>query len=141
MAYNPNLYMPYGQQSYPQPTYQQTFVPQMPQMPQMAQPQQQTLSGNLVIKVYGRHGAESLPLGPNTVVAALDRDNGILYYVQTDDASAKDITEFDLVPRNAVAVEKHEYVTRDDFDELAKRVEELAPKSSTRTRKAATDGE
>ena len=64
MAYNPNLYMPYGQQSYPQAgwAYQQ---------PQAMQPQQPQ-PFDLIIAVSGRNGAEAFQMPPNSRAVLFD---------------------------------------------------------------------
>lgn len=143
MPWNFNPYQ-YGQQY--QPQYQpQLAVPQMApqQAPQPVQPEQgaQPITGDLVFEVFGRDGAEALPVGRNSKVVAFDKVLNVMYRIQTDDAGVKNVIEFDFSPREHAPAPTAEYVTRKDFDALAARVEELAsPKPAPRTRKAAVDG-
>lgn len=134
MAYNPNLYMPYGQQSYPQPTYQQTFVPQQPQQPQPF---------DLIIAVSGRNGAEAFQMPPNSRAVLFDDSEDVMYRVSTDGAGYKTVQEFDFAPRATEAPQEAQFVTRDDFDALMAKVDALTAQKPARgtARKAATDGE
>ena len=141
MAYNPSLYMPYGQQSYPQPTYQQTFVPQV-------QPQQQPF--DLIIAVSGRNGAEAFQMPPNSRAVLFDDKEDVMYRVSTDGAGYKTVTEFDFTPRNVASGHEEPpeggYATKADVEALMAEIDALkhpAASKSTRTvsRKAATDGE
>lgn len=139
MAYNPSLYMPYGQQSYPMPQYQQP-------MPQV-QPQPQPF--DLIIAVSGRNGAEAFQMPPNSRAVLFDDKEDVMYRVSTDGAGYKTVTEFDFSPRSAAQEQQGAdpalYVPRSDFEVLEAKVaalESLAqPKTTRSTRKAATDGE
>lgn len=132
MAYNPNLYMNYGQQSYPQP------VPQMQPMPQM-QPTQQPF--DLLISVSGKDGANAFQMPPNSRAVLFDTKEDILYKVTTDGAGYKTVQEFDFKPREQQEQKQDMtgYVSKADFDALAARVDQLEPKP--RQRKAANDNE
>ena len=134
MAYNANLYQPYGQQSYPQPTYQQTFVPQQPQQPQPF---------DLIIAVSGRNGAEAFQMPPNSRAVLFDDSKDVMYRVSTDGAGYKTVQEFDFAPRATEAPQEAQYVTRDDFDALMAKVDALTAQKPPRgtARKAANDGE
>lgn len=148
MAYNPNLYMPYGQQSYPMPTYQQ---PQMQQVPQAPQP------FDLIIAVSGRNGAEAFQMPPNSRVVLFDEKQDIMYRVTTDGAGYKTIMDFDFFPRKhgqeQQVAEPADYVPRSEFDALTEKVGNisesigsiaaqvagLGQKPTRTTRKAAAD--
>lgn len=133
MAYNPNIYMPWGQQAYqqayqqsPQASYQQPF--------------------DLIIAVSGRNGAEAFQMPPNSRAVLFDDSQDVMYRVSTDGAGYKTVTEFDFAPRQTAQaeVDPANYVPRADFDALAAKVkalEEAAQPKQTRTRKAAGDGE
>ena len=151
MAYT-NLFAPY-QQPWTQPFSAQPQLPQVPQVPQVQpfaaqQPapqaqQPNAMTGNFVIEVFGRQGAEALPLGPNSKLVAFDKVLNVGYRIQTDDAANKDVMEFDFTPRERSAATSPDYVTREDFDALAAKVDALAaspaPKPAPRARKAAVD--
>lgn len=143
MAYQ-NMFAPY-QPSWMQPYMAQPTAPQVqpttpPFQPFASQPQaQQPMTGDFVVEVCGRSGAEALPLGPNSKLVAFDELQNICYRIQTDDAANKHIAEFDFTPREKPSQASPEYVTRDDFDALAAKVEALMPKPAPRTRKAAAD--
>ncbi len=134
MAYNPNLYMPYGQQSFPMPQYQ----PQ-PQVPQQPQP------FDLIIAVSGRNGAEAFQMPPNSRAVLFDDKSDVMYRVSTDGAGYKTVTEFDFAPREAAETPADAgYATKADIEALSARIDALAaPAASkatrTASRKAAAD--
>lgn len=138
MPYNANSFMP--QVGWQQPTWNN--MPQQYGRPnnltQPLAPAAPQLSGDLVIEVYGRSGAEELPVGPNSKVIVYDKTEDIMYRIQTDDAAHKFITEFDFTPRAENEGKMTDYVPRSEFDALVAQVEALS-KPSTRARKAAGD--
>lgn len=138
MPYNAGMYMPYAQ-NYQQPMagYQAAGY----QQPAWVQPNQQPYDAR--VRVKGRNGAEAYGMPPNSHAVLLDENEDILYYKATDSAGYPSIMEFDLVPRNRETSPQPtaEYVTREDFNALAAKVEELTAPKPTRTRKAASDGE
>ena len=139
MAYNPNIYMPYGQQGYPQPNWY--YQPTQAQ----AQPQQQPF--DLIIAVSGRNGAEAFQMPPNSRAVLFDDKRDIMYRVSTDGAGYKTVTEFDFSPREgAEKPSEAQYATKTDIEALMAEIDALkhpAASKSTRTvsRKAADDGE
>lgn len=135
MAYNPSLYMPYGQQSYPQASWY--YQPTQTQV----QPQQQPF--DLIIAVSGRNGAEAFQMPPNSRAVLFDDRQDVMYRVSTDGAGYKTVTEFDFSPREgAETAPDAQYATKADLDALMAKIDALgAQKPATRTRKAAADGE
>lgn len=133
MAYNPSLYMPYGQQSFPMPQYQQP----MPQVQQQPQP------FDLIIAVSGRNGAEAFQMPPNSRAVLFDDKVDVMYRVSTDGAGYKTVKEFDFSPREgAEKPSEAQYATKADLDALMEKIDALtAQRPATRARKAATDGE
>ena len=120
MAYNASLYNPY------QPSYGQSAA-------YMAQPV------NGLVSVTGIDGAKAYQLPPNSSMPLFDANDDILYLKTTDGAGFPTIRTFSFAP-----VEEHpeataEYVTREDFDALLARVDELS--KPTRSRKAASDAQ
>ena len=133
MAYNPSLYMPYGQQSYPMPQYQQALQP-----------------FDLIIAVSGRNGAEAFQMPPNSRAVLFDDSDDVMYRVSTDGAGYKTVTEFDFTPRNVASGHEEPpdggYATKADIEALMAEINALkhpAASKTTRTvsRKAAADGE
>ena len=130
MSYNPSLYMPQ-----PMPAAQPNWYYQ----PTQTQPV------NGVVGVTGIEGARAYQMPPNSKMPLFDNDSDILYVKSTDAGGYPTIKAFSFAPLETDAP-KAEYVTREDFDELAAQVRELmhpaASKTTTaRARKAATDGE
>ena len=128
MAYNPNLYNPYAQT---QPTQMWQYQPT------------QTVNGmqpiNGLVSVTGIEGARAYQMPPNSSMPLFDKDNDVLYVKTTDAAGYPTLKRFRFEPMEDDSTQKPEYVTKEDFDALAKKVEGLTPK--TRTRKAAADAE
>jgi len=137
MAYNPSIYMPYGQQSFPQPVAQPNW---------MYQPTQTTVQPfDNIIGVSGRKGADAFAMGPNSRAILFDDSEDVMYRVTTDGAGVKTIAEFDFTPREAVHERAAEYATRDELAAFEAKLDEVMAKLDSlprpRTRKAATDGE
>lgn len=137
MAYNPSIYMPYGQQSYPQPVAQPNW---------MYQPTQTTVQPfDNIIGVSGRKGADAFAMGPNSRAILFDDSEDVMYRVTTDGAGVKTIAEFDFTPREAVHERAAEYATRDELAAFEAKLDEVMAKLDSlprpRTRKAAGDGE
>ena len=115
MPYNPyNPYMPYGQQSFQQPQPQNTYA-----------------------FVNGIEGAKSFPMQPNQTVMLMDSDSPVAYMKQSNAMGQATLKYFKLVETNETELrgaEKasvvSEYVTKSDFDALAKKVEELTAKKA-----------
>lgn len=127
MAYNPNMYLP---QPLTAPMGQQNWMYQ----PTITQPV------NGLVSVTGIEGAKAYQLPPNSSMPLFDRDSDMLYVKSTDAAGYPTLKAFRFEPVEAQEQPSQDYVTREDFDALTARVEELS-KPKTRTRKAATDAE
>ena len=141
MAYNPNMYMPYGQQSFPQAQPNWSYQPQQV----TAQPV------NGLVSVTGIEGAKAYQLPPNSCMPLFDSDADFLYLKTTDAGGFPTVRAFRFEPvenpasgnETAPAVE---YATKADIDALRYEIDALkhpAASKSTRTvsRKAADDGE
>ena len=119
----PNPYQPYG----PQPTY--GFNPNQYGQSQ-AQQQAQT---NTYAFVNGIEGAKSYPMGPNQTVMLMDSDNPIAYMKTSNAIGQATLKYFKLVETSEAEIRGGakpaiEYVSKADFDELARRVEALTQK-------------
>lgn len=141
MAYNPSIYMPYGQQSFPQPVAQPNWMYQ----PTQTQPQPMQQPFDNIIGVSGRKGADAFAMGPNSRAILFDDTEDVMYRVTTDGAGVKTIAEFDFTPREAVHERAAEYATRDELAAFGAKLDEVMAKLDSlprpRTRKAAGDGE
>lgn len=113
MPYNPyNPYQPYPQQ----PSYG-------------SYPHQQ----NTYAFVNGIEGAKAYQVMPNQTVMLMDSDNPIAYMKQANAMGQTTIRYFKLVEISEEDLrgkpkEQAVYVTKADFDALAKKVESLMPK-------------
>lgn len=126
MAYNPNLYNPYGQ----------TWGQQSWQMP--------TQPVNGLVSVTGMEGAKAYQMPPNSSMPLFDGDSDILYLKTTDAAGYPTIRTFRFEPMEVSDTQPAaaDYVPRSEFEELARKVDGLAkPEPKPRQRKAASDGE
>lgn len=94
--------------------------------PNVAQPMQLQQPVNGVIKVNGRDSAMQYALPPNSMSPALFDSGGKMFYiVSTDGAGAKTVETFDYSPHEEEAVAAASYVGREEFDALAKKVQEM----------------
>ena len=119
MPYNP--YNPYGPYA-PQPQYQ----PQYPQQPQPSQ-------DNVYAFVNGVEGAKSYQLRPNQSVMLMDSEQPICYMKQSNAMGQATLRYFKLTEiqesdARGVVQPTHDYVSKSDFDALAKRVDSLFEK-------------
>lgn len=148
MAY-PNYYNPYPQQMYQPPMPDQLAQLRQGQYPQVqtAQPQSSPM-----IWVQGEAAARSYMVAPGNTVMLMDSDAST-FYLKTADGSGVpqplrifDYTERTAAPRTASAAPQAagvEYVTRQEFDALAARIEEIggvsAPEKKTAKKKEETE--
>lgn len=113
MAYNPSLYNPYGQQPYQwsQPAWQRPI--------------------NGLVSVTGMEGAKAYQMPPNSSMPLFDADEDLLYVKTTDAAGYPTIKTFSFKPTEQP---KHAaepaYVTREDFDALAAKIDVLVGKAA-----------
>lgn len=134
MAYNPQLYNPYGQS---QPNWWSQPVWQAPTHQVSNQPV------NGLVSVTGIEGAKAYQLPPNSSMPLFDSNNDVLYVKTTDSAGYPTIKTFKFEP-----AEQNEpmevdptagYVPRAEFEALVTKVEELSRPKVTRGRKAEND--
>ena len=127
MPYQPTWTNPYLTQN----PYQQMMQSQGVQGQQMAQYQQpygqQPYNG--ITKVNGPQSAMQINLPPNSISNPLidscfDGKKGVFYIVSTDGTGSKSIEAFDFSPHieQQVQVDNSQYVSRQEFNELAARV-------------------
>ena len=116
MAYNPNLYNPYGTQQY-QPTlsYQQQYQPTM-------QPQQPV---NGLVQIDGIEGANMYPLPPNSTSPALFFKNEAKFAVKsTDGGGAVTVRVFNFEEETLQTSNPNDIITRQDLEDFKKQVME-----------------
>ena len=117
-----------------QPMYQGGFYQQPPAMPdnlaqlRMAQQPQQPQSGG-IIWVQGEAGAKSYMVAAGNSVLLMDSENQTFYIKSSDPAGIPSTRIFDYVERTAAPKPqqeqpKQDYITRQEFNALAARVEE-----------------
>jgi hypothetical protein len=90
-----------------------------PQMNNFQTPQ------NNLIRVTGLDGAKAYQMPPNSSVALFDNDNDIMYVKTTDGAGFPTVRIFKFEPlQKPKSTETDSYITRQEFEELKKEVEE-----------------
>lgn len=87
------------------------------------QPMQQPING--LVSVTGIDGAKAYQLPPNSSMPLFDANSDTMYLKTTDGAGFPTIKEFTFAPKETVQEPAADYVPRSEFDELAKKVEEL----------------
>lgn len=118
MAYNPSMYMP-------QPMTAPMVTPTA-QANWYYQPTQTTTQPvNGFVSVTGMEGAKAYQMPPNSSIALFDRDSDTFYLKTTDSAGYPTVREFRFEEVGG-AEPKPTYVTHEEFDELAKKLDELA---------------
>ena len=126
--------------NYPYYGYQQNMYYQPPAPDQLAQLRQaqyqpmqqsqpvQTQPG--IVWVANREEADRHLVAPNSAVALWDMNSPVVYFKQADASGRPSMTIYDLVERaDRPAVQTKpgvEYVTRQEFDALAARLDALA---------------
>jgi hypothetical protein len=95
---------------------------------------------NGLIQVNGIEGAKAYPMPPSSAVALFDGNQDLMYVKRTDAGGYPTISTFRFEPCDQPQAAQPEYVTREDFEALSAKVEELS-QPKPRTRKAASDGE
>ena len=126
-------YDPYN--PYPNPGY-----------PYSPRPQPQTPALNQFAFVNGIEGAKSFPMQPNQTVLLMDSEHPIAYKKTSNGMGQatleyfllKSVSEADLRASMGSPAPSTEYVTRREFDELQRKLEELTRPVSKKTQK---DGE
>lgn len=127
MAYNPYQYYQPVYQGIPQ--MQQYQVPQPQPQPQ---PQQQSSAG--IIWVQGEEGAKAYMVAPGNSVLLMDSENSAFYIKSTDQSGMPlPLRVFDYNERTGdrqstqaiLSQDDTSYVTRNEFDALAARIDAL----------------
>lgn len=131
--FNPYLNGVYQQNSYNPPYNAQNsaynaFLPQ----------------GQQLIRVNGLEGAKAYQMGANSTVALFDSNNDIMYVKNTDGAGFGSIRAFKFSEMNLnSSAPVSEYVTKNEFEELKKEVqnyaEQFISKSKPATKKSVSD--
>lgn len=156
--YMPNYYQPMqnmiqpmnqpmqmNQPSIPQ-NNQQFQIP--PQNPSPVQPTNQNQPG--IIWVPSEQAANEYLVAPNNAVALWDSNNPVIYLKQADASGKPHMTIYDLVERtqanrSPTAASMHpamEYVTRDEFNALAARLDAItSPKTTSKKSTSKEDVE
>ena len=124
---NPYLQQgPYQSQAYQQLVQAQAF-PNQQISQQIAQQYQQSYNG--ITNVNGPQSAMQINLPPNSISnplidSSFDGKKGVFYIVSTDGTGSKSIEAFDFSPHieQQVQVDNSQYVSRQEFNELAARV-------------------
>lgn len=109
MFQNPYASLMTQPQFYNAPTNNQQFF-------QQEQPQN-------LIRVNGIDGAKAYQMTANSTVALFDANNDILYVKSTDGAGFPSIRTFSFVemkPEDKTQEPKHEYISREEFEEFKK---------------------
>ena len=117
MAYNPNLYNPYGSQQF-QPTTQAAGMQFQPTI----QPPQPV---NGLVKINGIEGAQMYQMPPNSVSPPLMWENEPYFTVkQTDGGGAATYRTFKFQEVDLNPSRSDDIVTRDDFEKFKQEVME-----------------
>lgn len=119
----------YGYQPYP--SYQPPVPDQLAQLRQQQYqpPMQQTAQQPSIQWVSSERAAYDYLVAPNSAVALWDSTAPVVYLKQADASGKPSMKIYDLVERTAQAPEARpgvEYVTRQEFEALAARLDALA---------------
>lgn len=143
----PNFYTPYQPQFYQPPMPDQLAQLRQGQyQQQMTQPAQQNGCG--IIWVQGEAAARSYMVAPGNTVMLMDSDANTFYLKSADGSGVPqplrifDYTERTAAPKTAPAAPQAagvEYVTRQEFDALAARMEALAAKETAKPKKSVKE--
>lgn len=96
MAYNPNVYNPYGSQAV-----------------------------NGLTSVTGIEGARAYPLPPNSVMPLFDANEDMMYVKSTDGAGFPTVKIYRFEEVQPEVEQSPDYVSRDEFDKLNKKLDKL----------------
>lgn len=125
MAFGYN--MPYGQPYYSQP-------PLMDNLAQMRAQQQPVQQSPDMIWVQGETAGKSYLVAPGHTVPLWDSERPTIYIKSVDNSGMPSMRIIDYTERTQsvpTASANVEYVTREELDALAKKVEALMPKEET----------
>lgn len=133
----------YNNSYYPNYGYTQGFYPMSNQNQGLGQnPQQNTPQNQGITWVQGESGAKAYIVAPNSTVVLWDSENPVIYIKSADMSGLPTMRVLDWTERAAVqqpptqkSVEKTEnYVTRQEFDEVVKRLNSLSKDLSHETK-------
>lgn len=127
-------YAPYYTQPMPDQLAQLRQNPMM-QQPVVGQTQQQNTG---IIWVQGEAAAKSHPVANGATVTLWDSEQPTIYIKHVDESGMPSMRIVDYtersqaarMPQNAMNVQMHEYVTRDEFAALVARVDEYSAKKT-----------
>lgn len=136
MAYNPNLYSPYGQ---PQPySWSQPIWTNNPQT-------NSTQPVNGLVSVTGIDGAKAFQLPPNSSVPLFDSNEDILYVKTTDGGGFPTIKTYRFTLMDESSKPAEDYVSRAEFEELERKINNIQigmkPRNHHSNKKGAANGE
>lgn len=125
MAYNNNFPVGYQQMYYPNQ--------QVIQQPQMIQQPQHNQQSNGIIWVQGEAGAKSYLVAPNTTIQLWDSENQVIYLKSADASGMPSMKILDYKIRDGEQNQNNlnnqvEYVTKNDFESLTRKIKELEEK-------------
>lgn len=129
--YQPNFYSPPVPDQLAQ--FRQNYQPPMiaQTMPQSASP----MAGSAMVWVPGFQAAQEYLVAPNSAVALWDSNAPVVYLKQADSSGKPSLTIYDLVERTAPRaapeapqIDTSAFITREEFAQLAERVEALTAK-------------
>lgn len=76
--------------------------------------------------VHGRGGMEAFTMEPDSSIFLADEtEENVVWFKSTDSGGFATSTKFHLVPDEEKTPEPKDYVTKEEFDELAKQVKEI----------------
>lgn len=98
---------------------------QMPSQPQTI---------NNILQVMGPESAQSYQVGPNSHVILMDSNRPVFYRKQSDDSGYSETEAFQffkipLFPEPNQETPENEYVTKNEFEEFKKMIEDLVMKN------------
>lgn len=115
---------PYNFQYYGNPTMGNPYLNQVPN--------QQTSQNNPIVWVQGEDGAKNYPVAAGNTVLLMDQTSNVFYLKSTDmNGIPQPLRVFDYTERDAVKEVKEDtsnasYVTKQEFDELKKRLDQIS---------------
>lgn len=113
------------------------------------QSQQPPAQSNGIIWVQGEEGAKAYLIAPNNTVILWDSENPVIYIKSADASGVPSMRVLDWAertgtaktPLDSVQNQASDYVTRDEWEALTARVDELTSKSTQGTKKTIKGSE
>lgn len=92
--------------------------------------QQSASAGTQITWVQGENGAKAYPLAPNSTMILMDSEQ-TRFYIKTTDASGMPaplrVFSFEEITNGPQGADPSRFVSREEFDELKKRLDDLTP--------------